>query len=372
MTNSKLDVLIIGAGQAGLALGYHLAGTGLHFQLLESNGHIGDSWRKRYDSLTLFTPRAYSALPGLEMAGDQEGFAGRDEVAGYLEQYAQCFNLPVKTGVGVALLIRSYDSRYPYRAITTSGDCLEARAVVLATGAFQVPAIPKVAIGLSEEVAQFTTHNYKNPSDIPPGTVLVVGDGATGRDIANELAGSHKVILATGRRRKLIPARFLGKSSWWWLDKLGILTLPGESGLGQRIKEGDAFPNNGKTLKKLAKKGVQVLPRLKECHGNTVSFAGGETAQVDGVFWATGYRDNSDWVAIPEVKDEEGNFIHWHGLSPEAGFYHIGRPWQRSRGSSLIWGVGRDAAFLCEQILEYIRAEGVQPDIYSEAVALGG
>ncbi|MBN9390922.1 MAG: NAD(P)-binding domain-containing protein [Chloroflexi bacterium] len=372
MNNSKLDVLIIGAGQAGLALGYHLASTGLSFQLLESNGRIGDSWRNRYDSLTLFTPRAYSALPGLEMTGDQEGFANRDEVAGYLENYAYHFNLRVRTGVGVALLIRNYDSRYPYRAVTATGECLEARAVVLATGAFQVPAIPKVAGRLGEKVAQFTTHNYKTSTDVPPGTVLVVGDGATGRDIANELAGSHKVILATGRRRKLIPARFLGKSSWWWLDKLGILTLPGESGLGQRIKEGDAFPNNGKTLKKLAEKGVQILPRLKECHGNTVTFAGGETAQVTSVFWATGYRDSSDWVAIPEVKDEDGNFIHWQGISPVAGFYHIGRPWQRSRGSSLIWGVGRDADLLSRQILENIRAEGTQPNMYHEAVALGG
>jgi putative flavoprotein involved in K+ transport len=372
MNNSKLDVLIIGAGQAGLALGYHLTGTGLSFQLLESNGQVGDSWRKRYDSLTLFTPRAYSALPGLPMAGDQDGFAGKDETADYLEQYARHFNLPVRTGVGITLLSRSYDSRYPYRAITTTGEWLEARTVVLATGAFQVPAIPKVAGGLSEKVAQFTTHNYKNPADVPAGTVLVVGDGATGRDIAWELASSHRVILATGRRRKLIPARFLGKNSWWWLDKLGILNLPGESGLGQRIKEADAFPNNGKTLKKLEKRGVQILSRLKACQGNRVSFAGGETAEVESVFWATGYRDHSDWVAIPEVKDEEGNFIHWQGISPEPGFYHIGRPWQRSRGSALIWGVGRDAELLCGQILEYVRMEGSQPNIYFEAVAQGG
>jgi putative flavoprotein involved in K+ transport len=372
MLNLKRDVLIIGAGQAGLALGYHLANTGLSFQILESNERIGDSWRRRYDSLTLFTPRSHSALPGLAMDGNQNGFAGKDEAADYLEQYAYHFNLPVTTGVGVKLLERNNDTRYPYRAITTTGECLEARAVVLATGAFQVPAIPKVARELSEDVAQFTTRNYKNPADVPPGKMLVVGDGATGRDIAGELARSHQVILATGRRRKLIPARFLGKNSWWWLDKLGVLTLPGESGLGQRIKEADAFPNNGKTLKNLEKKGVQIVSRLKACQGNTVSFAGRETTQVDSVFWATGYRDHSDWVAIPEVKDEEGNFIHWRGISPEVGFYHIGRPWQRSRGSALIWGVGRDAGLLCQQILEYIRAEGAQPNMYLEVVAQGG
>jgi putative flavoprotein involved in K+ transport len=125
-------------------------------------------------------------------------------------------------------------------------------------------------------------------------------------------------------------------------------------------------------LKNLEKKGVKLYSRLKACQGNTVSFAGGEVAQVESVFWATGYRDNSDWAAIPEVKDAEGNFSHWQGLSPAPGFYHIGRPWQRSRGSSLIWGVGRDAGILSQQILEYIRAEGAQPNIYLEAVAQGG
>jgi hypothetical protein len=160
------------------------------------------------------------------------------------------------------------------------------------------------------------------------------------------------------------------------LNKLSVKEVEIRKQAGHRpyvgYKEGDAFPNNGKTLKKLEKNGVQIVSRLKECHGNTVTFTDGETAHVDSVFWATGYRDNSDWVAIPEVKDQDGNFIHWQGISPEPGFYHIGRPWQRSRGSSLIWGVGRNAELLCEQIVDHILSENFAPNKYFEAVALGG
>jgi putative flavoprotein involved in K+ transport len=348
-----MDVLIIGAGQAGLALGYYLRQTPLRFQLVERHERVGDSWRRRYDALELFTPRAYSALPGLALAGDPDGYPGKDEVAAYLEAYARHFDLPVLLGTGIQLLEHHNGG---FHATTDDGARIEARAVVLATGAFQTPAIPRLAAGLSADVRQFTAETYKNAAQLPPGTVLVVGDGATGRDIAHDVqgTGNHTVILATGRRRRLLPERILGKSTWWWLDKLGIVRVSGDTALGRSIKKADAFPSRGKTLKRLERQGVRVMPRLVTAQGTGVTFANGAAAEVAAVIWATGYRDNSAWVAIPEVKDAHGTFVQRHGLSPVPNLYFIGRSWQRSRGSALFLGVGADARYVTDQIVKQL------------------
>jgi putative flavoprotein involved in K+ transport len=199
---TTLDVLVVGAGQAGLAAGYHLRSTSLSYELLERHARIGDSWRMRYDSLALFTPRSYSALPGLALEGDQEGFPGKDEIADYLERYAQHFTLPVRLDAEVVSL-EQIDERF--RATIANGSIVDARAVVTASAAFQMPAIPELASSFSAQVAQLTPDAYRNPTSVPSGTVIVVGDGATGRHIARELAATHRVLLAGGRRRRLTP-----------------------------------------------------------------------------------------------------------------------------------------------------------------------
>jgi putative flavoprotein involved in K+ transport len=348
-----MEVLIIGAGQAGLALGYYLRRTPLRFQLVERNKRLGESWRRRYDALELFTPRAYSALPGLALAGDPDGYPDKDEVAAYLDAYARHFDLPVLLGTGIQSLARHNGG---FRATTDDCARIEARAVVLATGAFQTPAIPRLSAGFSAEVRQVTAETYRNAAQLPSGTILVVGDGASGRDIAHEVqgTGSHTVLLATGRRRRLLPERILGKSTWWWLDKLGIVRVSGDTALGRAIKKADAFPSRGKTLKRLERQGVRVMPRVVAAQGTGVTFANGATADVAAVIWATGYRDNSEWVAIPEVKDAHGIFVQRHGLSPVPNVYFIGRSWQRSRGSALFLGVGADARYLTDQIVKQL------------------
>ncbi|HEX2911090.1 MAG TPA: NAD(P)/FAD-dependent oxidoreductase [Chloroflexia bacterium] len=367
-TSTKLDVLIIGAGQAGLALGYYLQKTPLSFQLVEGNNRIGDSWRKRYDSLVLFTPRAYSALPGLTLPGEQAGFAGKDEVADYLETYALHFKLPVITGTAIQSL--EHQNNGSYLAKTTTGSNIEARAVVLATGAFQKQTIPCLANDLAERVWQFSSEEYKNSRQIRPGPVLVVGDGPTGRDIARDLYASHTVILATGHPRKLLPAHIFGKSSWWWLDKLGLLRLSGETFLGRKLKKGDAFPGRNNTLKQLKDQGVHIMPRLVSAEGNRVTFSNGKFYQITTVIWATGFRDNSDWVAISEVKDEQGNFVHRQGISPVPNLYFIGRPWQRSRSSALIMGVGRDSQYLAAHLVKNLLTLDTQNKPSGEISAL--
>jgi putative flavoprotein involved in K+ transport len=322
----------------------------------------------RYDSLVLFTPRAYSALPGLALDGAQDGYAGKDEFADYLARYARHFDLPVITGTSIQSLERHNRG---YRATTQDGAIIETRAVVLATGAFQTPSLPGMSGQLSPDVQQFTAENYKNAGQIPPGTVLVVGDGAAGRDIAHDLQGRHNIILATGHARRLLPERILGKCIWWWLDKLGIVRLSGETAMGRYIQKADAFPGKGNTLKKLQGQGVRVLPKLITAHGHSVTFANGVAAEVTTVIWAIGYRDNSAWVKVPEVKDAHGNFVQQQGVDPLPNFYFIGRPWQRSRGSALIMGVGDDAAWMTDRIMTDL-GEHEQPERKALPRLIGG
>lgn len=343
-----LDTLVIGAGQAGLAAGYHLKQSGLRFALLDGHARVGDSWRNRYDSLTLFTPRRYSALPGLALPGDEWGYAGKDEFADYLEAYAKHFALPVSMNTPIRRLERNDGV---FVATTAAGERIQARSAILANGAFQRTAIPAIAGQFAPAVQQLAPESYKNAAQVAPGTVLVVGDGASGRDIASDLANTHTVLLATGRARRVLPERVLGKSIWWWLDTLGVLGVSAQSRLGRFIRKADPFPARGKQHAQLEQRGVRVVGRLNGVEQKTVTFAGGITAEVDAVIWAVGYRDEADWIAIPEAKDRRGSILHREGVAPVAGLYYIGRPWQRNRASALIAGVGADAGQVVEQLV---------------------
>lgn len=348
----KTDVLIIGAGQAGLAMGYHLKQTPLRFLLVDGASRVGDSWRRRYDSLLLFTPRSLSALPGLTLQGDPQGYASRDEFADYLESYANHFKFPIETNTGIKRLERRNGH---FAATSSNGREIEAKVVVLANGGFQKPVVPAMSRNLSSDVQQFSAETYKNPSQLPSGNVVVVGDGATGRDIASELAESRTVFLATGKPRRLMPERILGMSMWWWLQKLGFLTAPSESFIGRKLREMDSFPNRERDFNALRRKGIQIMPKVTHTDGDTVTFTDGAGASVNSVIWAMGYRDDSDWVAIPEVKDAQGNFIHQKGVSPVKDLYFIGRPWQTSRASAIISGAGRDAEMVVNEIRRNLR-----------------
>ena len=346
--NTELDVLIIGGGQAGLAMGYHLKETPLSFRIVERHPRVGDSWRNRYASLVLFTPRAYSALPGLAVPGDPEGFPTKDEMADYLESYAERFELPVAPGTGIGRLERVDRG---FRATTEAGEPIDCRAVVLATGAFQRPAIPPISERLSSEVAQLAPEDYRTPGQLAAGRVLVVGDGATGRQIALELTDNHEVLLAAGRHRRVSPDRILGRSVFWWMDKLGVLRASRESRIGHYLMKADPFPGKHLELDELRQRGVEVVGRVAQAEGKKVSFADGKAVEVDAVLWATGYRDGTVWVEISEVKDAHGNFLHYRGISPLPNLCFVGRSWQWTRGSALFAGVGQDAAYLTEHLV---------------------
>jgi putative flavoprotein involved in K+ transport len=347
------DVLVIGGGQAALAMGYHLRQQPYGFEIVERHAHVGDSWRTRYDSLVLFTPRAYSALPGLPVPGDPETYPTKDEVADYLEVYASHFALPVRLGTGIASLRRTPDG---FEATTDDGRILASRAVILANGAFQTPAVPAFAKGLSADVVQLTAATYHRPSDVPAGTVAIVGDGATGRQIALDLAATHRTLLSGGRPRRVGPERILGKSAFWWMEKLGLLAASRDAMVGKYMRRTDPFPGKHLELANLVKHGIESVPRVMAADGRGVTFGDGRAVEVSAVIWASGYRENTTWVDIPEAKDGEGLFSHTRGLTPVSGLYVIGRTWQWSRGSALFYGVGNDARYLMPDLNRHLGA----------------
>lgn len=343
-------VLVVGAGQAGLATGYHLRQAGIPFVIVDGNDRVGDSWRRRYTSLTLFTPRQFSALPGATIPGNRELYPTRDEFADYLEAYARLFNLPLRLNSRVAKLQRSGGGEF--EATLESGEVLATTHVVIATGGFQIPLVPKIAAGFGTAVTQLAADTYRDPASVPEGVALIVGDGASGRDIAAELVPSRPTLLAAGRPRKLFPERLLGKNIWWWLHWSGLMRAPADSAVGRLMRRTDPFPDRERNLDSLARKGVRLKPRLTEAAGTIAKFADGGEAEIGSVIWAVGYRDDSDWVQIPIAKNPDGSFAHTNGVSPVPNLFFVGRPWQRNRASALIMGAGPDANAIVKLISE--------------------
>ena len=341
-----LDVLVIGAGQAGLAAAHYLGQRGLQFAVADGCERVGDSWRKRYASLTLFTPRSLSSLPGRPLSGDPEGYAGRDEFADYLEGYASQFGSAILTRTPIVRLERAGDDGF----VATGPDrSLEARRVIVATGAFVKPLVPSLASQFSPDVRQLTTETYKSPEDAT-GRVLVVGDGASGRDIAMDLAPHTRSALATGKPRRLLPERILGRSTWWWLVKLGLLQAGPNSPIGKLMQRSDPFPNRNRSIPDLRRAGVELRPRATAAHGRTVDFSDGSSDAFDTIIWAVGYRDSFEWLQIEGALDKSGRAIQSEGLSSATGLYFLGRPWMRNRASSLILGAAPDARRLVDRL----------------------
>ncbi len=340
------EVVVIGAGQAGLAMGYFLAQQGRRFLIVDSARSIGAAWRTRWDSLTLFTPRRYDALPGLDFPGDADGYPMRDEVIAYLESYAESFELPIALDNGV----RSVSARGELFVLELEdGSSIEADQVVVATGPFQVPRVPAFAADLAPEIFQAHSTGYRKSSDLPEGTVLVVGGGNTGFQIARELAATRDVHLAVGSRQLPLPQRFLGRDLFWWLEKTRLLRKTAESRLGRRMRDRDTLI--GSSPRSARRAGVHMKPRAIGVSGRTVSFADGSTLDVDAVIWATGYRFDHSWIELP-VADADGTLRHRRGVTDVRGLYFLGLPWQHTRGSALLGWVKDDAEFIAGEIAD--------------------
>lgn len=339
-----LDVILIGAGQAGLATAYHLRAQGLRFLLVDAADEIGQAWRSRWDSLRLFTPAQYDGLPGMQFPAAADTYPTKDQVADYLTAYAARFQLPILLGCPVTRL--DHDG-HRFIVHTRQGP-LAARQVVVATGPFQTPLTPRVAAGLGAQVTQLHSGAYRNPGDIPSGPVVVVGAGNSGRQIATELAQTHEVSLAVGTEALELPQRLGGRDLFWWLTSSGVITKTADSLLGRRMRQrGDLVI--GSPMRKVRNTGVTVRPRLTSTAGRRLEFADGSHVDASTVLWATGFRTDYSWIHIPKALTD-GRPLHQRGVSPVSGLHFVGLPWQHTRGSSLLGFVQNDAAWIATQI----------------------
>jgi putative flavoprotein involved in K+ transport len=342
--DQRLDVIVIGAGQAGLAVAWHLAQRGLRFVVFEAASQLGHSWRTRWDSLRLFSPAQYDALPGMAFPAPADTYPGKEAVAEFLRDYAIAFDLPVELGTPVRGLSRIGEEF----EVRTGEEILRARQVVVATGPFQTPFIPQAARGFDASVTQIHSADYRNPQSLPPGPVLVVGAGNSGLQIAQELAATRRVEVSVGETVPMLPQRLLGRDLFWWLTRLGFMRINTDTRLGRRLQARGEFVI-GTNRRRLKQAGVRFRPRLVNAQGQTPRFADGSRLDVPIVIWATGYRSDYSWIAIPGVV-ADGRVVHRRGVTDVPGLYFLGLSWQYTRGSALLGFVADDAAYLAEQI----------------------
>jgi putative flavoprotein involved in K+ transport len=340
----RREVVVVGGGQAALAIGYHLAQQGRDFTILEAAAEPAAAWRQRWDSLRLFTPARYDALPGRAFPGDPGRYPGRDDVVAYLTDYARHFDLPVELDSPVRAIRKSGESYL----VELDDRAYEAEQVVVATGPFQVPFVPAIAERLGPEVAQLPSAAYRSPDALPDGPVLVVGGGNTGFQIAEELAASREVHLSIGSRQTPLPQRILGRDLFWYLDATGLIRKTTASRIGSRMAGRDTLI--GSTPRALRRRhGVELHARAVDASGSAVSFSDGTKVDVEAVIWATGFRVDHSWIDVP-VFDEDGRLVHRRGVTESPGLYFLGLSWQHTRGSALLGWVKDDAEYIAQQI----------------------
>jgi len=352
----RREVVVVGGGQAGLAIGYFLARQGRDFTILEAADEPAAAWRERWDSLALFTPARYDALPGLAFPGDPDRHPGRDEVVAYLTDYARHFDLPVEHSSRV----RSIGKAGRDYLVELGDRAYQADQVVVATGPFQTPRVPAIADRLAPEVPQLHSSAYRAPESIAEGPVLVVGGGNTGFQIAEELSNSHEVHLSIGSRQTPLPQRILGRDLFWYLDRTGLIYKTAASRIGRRAAGRDMLIGSSpRSLRR--RNGVRLRGRAVDAAASTVSFSDGTSLDVGTVIWATGFGVDHSWIDLP-VFDENGRLMHRRGVTESPGLYFLGLTWQHTRGSALLGWVEHDAEYIARQIGAFAPAEMRAPE----------
>jgi putative flavoprotein involved in K+ transport len=340
----RREVVVVGGGQAGLAIGYFLSRQGRDFTILEAAAEPAAAWRERWDSLKLFTSARFSGLPGLAFPGAPDRYPTRDEVADYLTAYVRHFDLPVEFNSRVRSLTRT-DGRY---LVATGERIYEADQVVVATGPFQTPFVPALAEGLDEQVVQMHSSAYRSPDAISGGSVLVVGGGNSGFQIAEELSREHEVHVSIGSQQKPLPQRVLGRDLFWFLDATGLIRKSVDSRIGRKLAGRDTLIGP-KPKARMRRHGFQMHGRAVHADGSTVTFDDGSQLGVGTVIWATGFRTDHSWIDVP-VFDDQRRLIHRRGVTDSPGLYFLGLTWQYTRGSALIGFIADDAEHIADQI----------------------
>ena len=343
----KLHTIVIGAGQAGLSVGYYLAQRGLPFVILESNARIGDTWRNRWDSLRLFTPARFDGLVGMPFPAPANSFPTKDQMADFLERYAANFKLPVRTGVRVTRVSREGRSY-----VVTAGDQrFEAEHVVIAMANYQSQRVPLFARDLNPKIVQLHSSDYRNLAQLREGGVLLVGAGNSGSEIAVEVARAGRPTWMSGRDVGHVPFRVEGVAGRLLLVRLvlrvlfhRILTVSTPMGRKLRPK---ILRQGGPLIrvkpKDLAALGIQRVPRVKGTRDGLPLLEDDRVLEVANVVWCTGFHPGFSWIDLP-VFDETGQPRHDRGIATgEPGLYFVGLHFLYALSSTMIHGVGRDA-----------------------------
>lgn len=419
MTIEQTEVLVVGAGQAGIAMSEHLGRLGIDHLVLERH-QIAQRWRsERWDSLVANGPAWHDRFPGLVFAGcDPEAFPTKESVADYFADYARMIGAPVRTGVEV-LSVRRNSGRAGFHA-ETSGGPVEARHVVCATGPFQRPVMPSI-VPAETPVLQIHSNAYRNPAQLPAGAVLVVGAGSSGAQIADELLQSgRQVYLSVGPHGRP-PRSYRGRDFVWWLGVLGKWDLAAPDPGTEHVTIAVSGADGGKTIdfRRLAHQGMVLLGRTSGyCDGSmtfapdlALNLARGDAdylavldqadayiqrngldlpedpdarralpdpacvtdplltldlagAGIASIIWATGYTFDFGWLKL-DTFDATGRPIHHRGVAAEAGLYFLGLPWLSRRGSSFIWGVWHDARYLADQIAKSRAYDAYSPPAHT-------
>lgn len=349
----RVETIVIGAGQAGLATGYHLAKRGVRFAILDANARVGDSWRKRWDSLRLFSYAKFDGLPGLRFPAPRNAFPTKDEMADYLESYARTFRLPVRGGVPVERL-----SRDGGRFVVESGARrFVADRVIVAMANYQQPRIPEFASELAGDVVQFHSSAYRNPSQLCAGDALVVGAGNSGAEIAAELARTGRKVWLAGRDVGKIPWRGEDLASKLFLQRVlfrvvfhRVLTARTPIGRKARAQGHTTTPLIRIMASDLARAGVIRCGRVAGTKHGLPMLEQGEVVDVRNVVWATGFELGFSWIDLP-IFDRHGEPRHVRGESTDVpGLYFVGLHFLYSMSSAMVHGVGRDAEYIANRV----------------------
>src|SRR3984893_730569 len=341
----RVETIVIGGGQAGLSVGYHLAKRRMSFQILDAQKRIGDAWRNRWDSLRLFTPARYSGLNGLPFPGRGDAFPTKEQMAAYLESYVKKFQLPVLTNARVDRL-----SRVGERFVVTAGEQrFEAGNVVVAMGNYQQPRRPDFARELDSTIMQLHSYEYRNPSQLQEGGVLVVGVGNSGADIAIEVTRTHKTWIS-GKESGHIPwpiESFVGRNFLIRLVKFfGHHVLTVGTPIGRKLRPkllSQPAPLIRVKPRDLIRAGIARVPKVVGVRNGMPLLGDSRTLEVRNVIWCTGFDPGFTWIDLPII-GEDGRPVHERGVvNRTPGLYFVGLRYLYSMTSDTLTGVGRDA-----------------------------
>lgn len=359
-TGACIDVLVIGGSQAGLAAGYYLKKAGIPHLIIDAHSAIGDSWRNRWDSLRTFSPAVFNSLPGVPFPAPKNYMPDKNEMAAYLSAYASKFALPVQLNTRAQRL-----SREGALFVTeTSAGVIHSQNVIVATGAYHEPYVPPVAQKLDQRIIQLHSKDYKNPAQLPEGKILVVGTGASGVQIATELAQEREVVLS-GKINNSLPRTVLGIDIFYWLYRLGIFTIPVNSFIGKQVKKRNFSKGDellGIDMQQVIKDyNIKHYLKFVDVKGKELIFENGTERGVNGIVWCTGYRPNYQWIDL-DILGNDQYPDHVNGITKQVpGLYFVGLRYQSRINSSLIGGVGKDAEYIVKHIGTSMVKEKTKP-----------